>query len=287
MSNNRDLVSNHREVVELAYDTWGDGPPVMVLHGFTGSAGAMIDLTRRLSGFRIIAVDLIGHGRSPCPDNPDHYTMEAMVEQVLAAAETAGHSSLHLVGYSMGGRVALSAACQAPRRLRSLTLIGASPGISCPGERRRRADQDEARAKRIEADLAGFVDEWMASDLFVGQQALGAEHLAAARSQRLSCDPAGLARSLRIGGTAAMPPLHDLLGSCEVPAHVMVGADDHKFSAMADQLGSALGNATVTKLASAGHSAHLEQADATATAIAEFIAAVAGHSSPGRRDGRG
>ena len=257
--------------VGLAVDIWGSGPPVLVLHGFTGSAAAMNPLTSRLEGFTVVAPDLVGHGRSESPSDPDRYTVPAMAEQTLAAAAALGHRRVHLLGYSMGGRTALAAACAAPDQVRSLTVIGATAGIADSEQRHRRAEADRARAEAIEADLAAFVDQWMSAPLLAGQARLGPDHLRAARAQRLACDPAGLALSLRMGGTGAMEPLHGRLGRCQAPAHIIAGTDDTKFCTLADELAALLPWASVTRIAEAGHAAHLEQPEATAAAVADFL----------------
>ena len=267
--------------VVLAVDVWGSGLPVLVLHGFTGSAAAMAPLTSRLEGFTVIAPDLVGHGRSESPSDPDRYTVPAMAEQALAAAAALGHPRVHLLGYSMGGRTALAAACAAPDQVRSLTVIGATAGIADPEQHRRRAEADRARAEAIEADLAAFVDQWMSTPLLAGQARLGPEHLRAARAQRLACDPAGLALSLRMGGTGAMEPLHDRLGRCQTPAHIIAGADDAKFCALADELATLLPRASVTRIPGAGHAAHLEQPEATAAAVVAFLNFPPPDPSPG------
>ena len=260
--------------VRIAVDFWGSGPPVLVLHGFTGSAAAMAPLTSRLDGLSVIAPDLVGHGRSESPPEPARYTVPAMAEQVLAAATAVGHERVHLLGYSMGGRVALAAACAAPDWVRSLTVIGATAGIADPEQRRQRAQADRARAEMIEEDLAAFVDQWMSTPLLAGQARMGPEYLQAARAQRLASNPAGLAQSLRMGGTGVMEPLHDRLGSCPVPAHLIAGADDAKFCALADELAALLPQASVTRIPDAGHAAHLEQPEQVATAIAAFLASL-------------
>lgn len=267
--------------VVLAVDVWGSGLPVLVLHGFTGSAAAMAPLTSRLEGFTVIAPDLVGHGRSESPSDPDRYTVPAMAEQALAAAAALGHPRVHLLGYSMGGRTALAAACAAPDQVRSLTVIGATAGIADPEQHRRRAEADRARAEAIEADLAAFVDQWMSTPLLTSQARLGPEHLRAARAQRLACDPAGLALSLRMGGTGAMEPLHDRLGRCRAPAHIIAGADDAKFCALADELATLLPRASVTRIPGAGHAAHLEQPEATAAAVVAFLNFPPPDPSPG------
>lgn len=266
--------------VGLAVDVWGSGPPVLVLHGFTGSAAAMAPLTSRLEGFTVIAPDLAGHGRSESPSDTDRYTVPAMAEQALAAAAVLGHHRVHLLGYSMGGRTALAAACAAPDQVRSLTVIGATAGIADSEQRRRRVEDDRARAEAIEADLAAFVDQWMSTPLLAGQARLGPDHLRAARAQRLACDPAGLALSLRMGGTGAMEPLHDRLGRYPAPAHIIAGADDAKFCALADELADLLPRASVTRIAGAGHAAHLEQPEATAAAVTAFLASLPSDPHP-------
>ena len=272
--------------MELAVQRSGpdDGVPVLVLHGFTGSGAAMAPLTRRLAAagspgpaLRVIALDLVGHGDSDAPDDLELYRVGAMADQVAAMAGALAYKTFHLVGYSMGGRVALSLGCAAPQRLRSLTLIGASAGIADPAERRRRRETDSCRAEQITVDLKAFVDDWMADPLFAGQAALGEAHLRAARAQRLASDPAGLARSLLAGGSGAMSPLHERLGRCEMPTLLVVGAHDTKFCAIAEQLVAALPRGDVVRVDGAGHAAHLERPDATAAEIAEFIAGVEAH----------
>lgn len=268
--------------VDLAVTEHGpaDGVPVVVLHGFTGSAQAMEPLAQSLAtglGARVICPDLVGHGRSEAPDDLDLYRVEAMAGQVAALAGALSCGTFHLVGYSMGGRVALTLGCTQPQRLRSLCLIGASAGIADAAERRRREHADAARAERILTDLEGFVDDWMAAPLFAGQAALGDAHRRAARAQRLASSPAGLARSLLAGGTGSMASLHERLENCAVPTLALAGALDAKFCAIAEQLAAALPDAAVVRINDAGHAAHLEQPDATAAAIARFIANTKAH----------
>lgn len=265
-----------------------DGVPVVVLHGFTGSAEAMEPLAQHLAtglGARVICPDLVGHGRSEAPDDLDLYRVEAMASQVAAVAGAVGCETFHLVGYSMGGRVALTLGCTEPRRLRSLALIGASAGIADPVERRRRERADAARAERIFTDVEGFVDEWLANPLFAGQATLGDRHLRDARAQRLASSPAGLARSLLAGGTGSMAPLHKRLEDCAVPTLALAGALDAKFCAIAGQLAAAMPDAAAARIDGAGHAAHVEKPDATAAEIAAFIERVGGAGAGKADDG--
>lgn len=261
----------------LSVEVRGSGQPVIVLHGFTGSAEAMQPLTERLEDrYRVMTPDLVGHGRSSVPDDPRAYSVEAMVRHVLAVADVMGCATFHLVGYSMGGRVALALACRAGHRLRSLVLIGATAGLADDEARAERRRLDEERARRIETDLEGFVDEWMANPLFAAQTDLGADFLAASRAQRLASDPAGLAASLRAAGTGSMAPLHDRLGQCTMPTLLVVGSDDHKFIAEAARLSAGLPRSSTAVIPGAGHSAHLERPDEVVARIRELLVGIEG-----------
>lgn len=236
----------------------------VVLHGFTGDAGTMEAITARLPG-PADAFDLAGHGPGPHPVDVAAYSVDGMAETVLAR-----HTEpVHLVGYSMGGRVALTAACRHPARVRSLSLIGASAGLVDPDERRARAAADDELADLIRGDLEGFVDRWMANPLFATQSRLGDAFLAAARTQRLAHDPIALARSLRANSTGRMRPLHADLARCSMPVALIAGADDPKFVAIARDLAAAMPAAAVHVIDCAGHAAHLEQPDAVVAAILE------------------
>lgn len=247
----------------------GAGAPLLMLHGFTGDISTMGGLSQRLSASHLVVVpDMIGHGRSDVPESVEFYEVGAMARQVEAVADHLGLDDFHLVGYSMGGRVALTLACGSPHRVRSLCLVGASAGIAIETERAQRRIDDEELAVRIEnGGLESFVDDWMAKPLFTSQAMLGPDHLAEARRQRLSNNPSGLAWSLRGGGTGTMPPLHDRLSSCDVAATLVVGDGDEKFSKIADQLTRLLPNATSEVVPGAGHAAHLDQPDLVAGII--------------------
>ncbi len=149
-------------------------------------------------GFRCIAVDLIGHGASDAPVEPGRYRMARCVADLVQVLDTLEVEQVALLGYSMGGRVALQLTSTASERVARLVLESASPGIADPAERHRRAEADDALAKALERDgLPAFVDRWAQQPLFASQQALPADVRARLRAQRLCQRPLGLANSLR------------------------------------------------------------------------------------------
>ena len=238
----------------------------VVLHGFTGSAAAMDPLSSRLPG-PVRALDLPGHGPEPISDDPADYTMAATVARVLAAV--ADLERFALVGYSMGGRVALHVALAHPHRLTALSLIGTRAGIDDPAERAERIAADEALADRIESEgIEWFADFWADRPLFTTQRhRLSAEQRAALRAQRLACDPRGLAHSLRGIGVGAVKPIGCRLSELSMPCALIAGADDSKFMAIAHHMAASIPQADVCLIPDAGHAAHLEAPDATAATV--------------------
>jgi 2-succinyl-6-hydroxy-2,4-cyclohexadiene-1-carboxylate synthase len=238
----------------------GDGPPLLILHGFTGCAESMQGVAADLADAWCTArLDLVGHGGSDAPDAPDAYTMERCIDQVAAALDALGMPRAHLLGYSMGGRVALALCVERPERVRSALLVGASAGLRDAEARAARRRDDEALALRLEREgMERFVDDWMARPLFASQRRLGAAALATARTLRLANRATGLAASLRGMGTGAQPPLHEHLPSVRAPVALVAGAEDAKFIGIADDLAARLPDARVHRVPEAGHACHLE-----------------------------
>ena len=110
-----------------------DAPPLVVLHGFTGCAESMAGVSEALAdGWRVHALDLVGHGESDAPESPEFYSMEGCAAQVLAAMDSLGLERAHFLGYSMGARVALSLAVAAPGRVSEWKTRSASPCFVAP-----------------------------------------------------------------------------------------------------------------------------------------------------------
>jgi 2-succinyl-6-hydroxy-2,4-cyclohexadiene-1-carboxylate synthase len=229
--------------------------PLILLHGFTQTRQSWRRTANELAGrYRAITPDLPGHGQSA------HKTasFDACSAYLRALAPSAPFT---LAGYSMGGRIALTAAFQLP--IDRLILVGASPGIADDAERARRRAADEALADRIEQiGVEAFAAEWAAQPLFAGQP----DHVAlAAGEDRRRNTAHGLAAALRGLGTGTMEPLWDRLPELRMPVTLLVGERDEKFRAIATQMAYRIAEADVHVIPRAGHAAQLERPDTIAS----------------------
>lgn len=250
----------------------GEGPPLLMLHGFTGTGLTWERLMPALSQrFQTIAPDLLGHGETDAPADAGRYRMERCVDDLLALLAALGHERCHLLGYSMGGRVAMHVALAAPERVMTLVLEGASPGIANPLDRILRARQDELLAASIERDgVQAFVERWEQLPLFGTQSRLAPEVQAAVRAQRLKHSAVGLANSLRGMGTGAQEPLVDQLGSLTMPCFLIAGELDEKYRGIVAAMAGRIPHAETAVVPGAGHNVHLEKPDAFLEKVLAF-----------------
>ena len=133
-------------------DVEGSGPPVVLIHGFTGSRTTWYDLVQAASKeFTTIAIDHIGHGRTASPASVDRYRMERTVDDLVEVVRQLGHERAMWVGYSMGGRTALQVSCRHPGAVSALVLEGASPGLQTQEERDARIAADDSPPSRLDS----------------------------------------------------------------------------------------------------------------------------------------
>ncbi|HSX13347.1 MAG TPA: alpha/beta fold hydrolase [Chlamydiales bacterium] len=201
--------------------------PIVFLHGFLGTKEDWNEVSSFLDA-PCIAVDLPGHGSAPfsekliLPDLP----------------------KFHLVGYSMGGRLALAIANEHPEKIASLTLLSTFTG-SPPSNR---LAMDQLWAQKILHSFDDFLKSWYDQPLFAGY--------IPDLSMRKRQNPMSLAKALLYYSPAKMPVLPTN------NAFFVVGERDQKYRALYP-------NAVV--IPNAGHAVHLEQPEAVAKVIKERV----------------
>ncbi|MCL4251097.1 MAG: 2-succinyl-6-hydroxy-2,4-cyclohexadiene-1-carboxylate synthase [Anaerolineae bacterium] len=261
----------------------GSGAPLLLLHGFTGSAANwQAHVAALAERWRVIRPDLPGHGQTPAPA-ADRCTMERVAADMALLIEQVAGAPAALLGYSMGGRLALYTALHHPAWVRVLILESASPGLASAADRAARRASDDALAQHIlDEGIPAFVDAWERLPLFAGHARLPAHDQAVQRAARLANNAQGLAHSLRGMGTGSQPSLWERLETCTLPVLLISGADDAKFTQIARQMASALPHAQHVTIAQAGHTPHLEQPDAFRAAVTRFLERIGGQPQRNR-----
>lgn len=255
---------------------------MVFLHGFTGSPASWDAVIAQVSADprgarRMLCPAITGHEgalsgpRQSWPAQPQRFE-----DEVDRLAALLPRGTLHLVGYSLGARLALGLLVRHRVRFETATLIGAHPGLEDAVERAARAEADDSLATRIEeAGVAAFVHEWEALPLWDTQRGLSPARLSAQRAERLAHDGPRLAHALRTLSLGRMPSWNAALRTLDLPVTLVSGHADSKFRALADAMGAALPNANVVVLGAAGaplgHNLPLEAPEELARVIVETV----------------
>lgn len=237
------------------------------LHGFLGDP-ADWDVVRGLlppAPGGDLAPRLPGHGASPSPVPPE---LDEWLEHLLL--ELGGEDPLELVGYSLGGRLALRLALRDPGRVRRLVLLGASPGLPDSAERARRRALDEQRASRLETQgLEAFLLDWYRQPLFAAW--LERPGAAAWLERRRGGVAPSLARVIRVASPGRQPDLWPDLSRLAMPVLWLAGEQDTVYAELAARGAGRCPLGQLALVAGAGHAAHLEEPAALAGRLAEFF----------------
>jgi 2-succinyl-6-hydroxy-2,4-cyclohexadiene-1-carboxylate synthase len=225
---------------------------VVLLHGFTHTGASWDPVVAALGeSYRALAPDIRGHGSAA---EREPVTLGGVLHDLSELAP----GKFTLVGYSMGGRLALHAAVAwgLSTRIDRLVLIGASPGIADPSEREARRVADERLAGEVDhMTIDEFAEHWARTPVLAGQPP---EVAAAVRADRMRNQPVGLAGALRGLGTGALPSLWDRLHQIRAPVALVVGERDDKFRSIAAEMARELPDANVVVIPDAAHAVHLE-----------------------------
>jgi 2-succinyl-6-hydroxy-2,4-cyclohexadiene-1-carboxylate synthase len=246
-------------------------PAILFLHGFLGSGADWADTISAFDErFCCVAPDLPGHGASlGLP--PEHYTIGGTTRVLTGLLDELDIEHPTLVGYSMGGRLALYLALRCPDRCSGLFLESASPGIDDSAERRARREADERRASALQSgDLEDFLVDWYRKPLFASlsrHEGL-VEKIIDARSRN---DPGELARSLRGMGAGSQPSLWEELAGLRVPTLAVAGALDEKYAGISHRMAALNPGVRTAAVPGAGHNVRLEAPDVYLALLQDFL----------------
>jgi 2-succinyl-6-hydroxy-2,4-cyclohexadiene-1-carboxylate synthase len=240
-------------------------PSLLLLHGFMGSSAdfhpAIADLTQH---FYCVSVDLPGHGQTPI----DGHDFVSTGEQILEIAP----DKCHLLGYSLGGRLALYLALHYPDRWQKVILESASFGLPTAKMRQERQHRDSAIARKLrqpDLDFAAFIQNWYQQAVFTGiNKHPNFPELIISRSNN---NPLSLARSLEIMGLGQQPYLGELLKTNKIPLLTLVGQQDTKFIEIGQQIANLCPQIELRIVPNCSHNIHFQRLDLWLEIIQEWI----------------
>jgi 2-succinyl-6-hydroxy-2,4-cyclohexadiene-1-carboxylate synthase len=259
-------------VSDLHYQLDGSSakPPLVFLHGFLGSLDDWNFAVDHLSSnYYCLRVDLPGHGQSRLAD-PVHYSIPYTARLLVELLDRLKMPQVNLLGYSMGGRLALYLAVHYPDRFLKMILESASPGLENSREQKQRQEQDERLAQALEKKgLEPFLREWYNLPLFQNLSSLPA--FTEMFQRRLHNDPLDLARSLRQMGTGSQPSLWSRLPEVQLPVLILAGEKDQKFCDLAIQMCERNSQFRMSVVEGCGHTIHFENEKRFLQEVADFL----------------
>ncbi|WP_347862510.1 2-succinyl-6-hydroxy-2,4-cyclohexadiene-1-carboxylate synthase [Salimicrobium sp. PL1-032A] len=247
----------------------GEGTPLLFLHGFTGSSGIWEEVKASLPEYRVLCADLPGHGRT---GDIGVVTMEQVARDLYVLLERLGVETVSLIGYSMGGRTALSFASMYPEMVERLVLESASPGLRTSEEREDRKERDEKVIGLLENEgIQAFTDKWEELPLFSSIKGIPETRRHSLRKERLDNDAQGLIASLKGMGTGVQPSVWHRLEDLDFPVCLIVGERDTKYRKLNAEMERMFPQAQVHLVNDAGHIPHLEKPDIFSEIVRHFM----------------
>lgn len=236
----------------------GNGAPTWVFfHGFMGTRA---DFELIKPNGTCITINLMGFGpQAPIVTPPTLFHMEQQAASLAKLFVKLALPPVNLVGYSMGGRLALSLALNYPKLVNHLILEGATAGLDDTLARNERITADNLKADKIETQgLAEFVAAWEALPMFASQKLLPLAQQQFMHNQRVNHQAVNVANSLRYMGTGAQPNYWPKLDQLKVPVTLLVGEHDAKFQIIAQKLSVKIPQSRLMIVSGVGHNIHFE-----------------------------
>ena len=247
----------NRDGVQIYYEVHGEGPVILLSHGYSSTSGMWKGQIEALSAkHKLVIWDMRGHGDSDYPDDQAAYSEEATVADMAALLDEVGADKAIIGGLSLGGYMSLAFNRAHPERVSALLIIDTGPGYRNDEAREGWNQNAIRRAERLERDGLDLAN---ASAEVRQVRHRSADGLAKAARGMLTQRDAGVMNSL---ATIAVPSL------------VVVGADDTPFLAASDYMAAKIPGAKKVVIPDAGHASNIDQPAAFNRAVGDFLDAL-------------
>ncbi len=260
--------------MRLKYNTLGNvkRDVIVFLHGFLGRSDDWYDVAAHFaSDYYCVMPDLPGHGDTPLSDYQGDYTTESAGKFIIELLDDLEIKSSILIGYSMGGRIALHTALEYQNRFDALIVESASPGLRTEQERAGRIAADEKNIEKLDRlGMKKFIDYWYDMPLF--ESLLNhPDKLALLKEKKVTNSKEGLILSLRGAGSGRQLSLWSRLPELHMPVLLVCGELDSKFVDTGTEMSGKMQSAKLNVVPGAGHNVHLEQPGKFSQAVRDFI----------------
>jgi 2-succinyl-6-hydroxy-2,4-cyclohexadiene-1-carboxylate synthase len=256
--------------VRIYHEVTGDGPAIILLHGYTGShQDWVLQFPLLAKGYRVVAMDHRGHGKSEAPSSASDYSVKIMAEDAYSLLKHLDIDRSCVVGHSMGGFMALELALKYPDLVSALVLVDTSSGEfeRVPGYAELRAKLDEMA--RTEGMEAAFEYNAAHNPMTKEQFERHPERREIVKQKMLQTSVDGyvyVANSF-----AQWEPLTPRLSEVKAPALIVVGDEDTPFHKPSKVMEESIAKSRLVIIPGSGHSPHEEAAEVFNDVLLSFL----------------
>ncbi|MGI6712229.1 MAG: 2-succinyl-6-hydroxy-2,4-cyclohexadiene-1-carboxylate synthase [Bacillota bacterium] len=248
----------------------GTGHPVIGFHGFAENLSTWEFIC--LNNCQMVLVDLIGHGSSSKPQFLQPYCLPVMIQHIHELVQYLGLNKYSLMGYSMGGRLALAYALAYPEEVRRLILESSSYGECDKVQRAKRLKNDIWLANAIRKNgILWFNRYWSGLDIFASQSQLSQDIRERISTRRLMNAPHALANTLMGSGQGVFPCLKSEIAHLSIPVLYINGEYDSKYQKIGQEFEKLNSRLKREIIAGVGHNTHLENPKVFTDIVNQFI----------------
>lgn len=235
----------------------GKGFPVVCLHGFSEDETTWDDL--EMPNYCLIKIDIIGHGKTDKPKKVEYYYTDCVLEHLNKIVKKLGVNKFILLGYSMGGRIALAYTLRYPIKVSALILESTSYGEE--GQKRliRRKSDEELAEMILTKGISWFQKYWSSLDIFDSQKNLSDGVKNKIKIRRLQNDETALSNTLLGSGQGVFPYLKKEIINLSIPILYICGELDKKYTFIGKEFKMLNSNVQYYKAMNTGHNVHLEK----------------------------
>jgi len=246
--------------VRIHYEVEGKGSSLVLLHGLEGSLETFRDygyVEALKEKYRLILIDVRGHGASDKPHDPEAYRVKTVVADVVAVLDHLKVDKAHFLGYSMGGGIGFGIAKYAPERFYSLIIGGAHPYEATADERAELDSYIQTRKKGKDAVIAEY------------EKQLGPALTPKMRARLMASDPEAMVAFMTCEDITRS--FEDVLPTMNMPCLVFAGENDVGAYSGAEKCVKSMPNVVFVSLPSLDHRGALVQSNIILPRITKFL----------------